>query len=117
MSNIVNIDGKTGSAILFDCDLLHAGRQNKCNDRNVIQYKICHKDDLSILGHLDKIDNAKDDECVINNYTSFMRKMSYFFEMPINYFAYMFMLRKEDENTVVGYIQHRWIPMNYYNNA
>ena len=43
ISPIINIHGKSGTAILFNCDLLHAGCKNLCKKREIIQYKICHK--------------------------------------------------------------------------
>jgi hypothetical protein len=33
---IVNVNGKSGSAFLFDCDVLHAGRMNQCRERKII---------------------------------------------------------------------------------
>lgn len=115
LSNIINIEGKKGTAILFNSDLLHAGRPNNCKERNIIQYKICHKDDMQKLKHLHKINIKKESKCIINIYNKTMRKLSYFFEMPINYFAYTIMLKKEPENTFIGQIQ-KMIPLNYYNN-
>lgn len=53
-SKIVNITGVKGTAFLFDSDLLHAGCKNNCKERNVVQYKICHKEDLSKLSHLEQ---------------------------------------------------------------
>jgi hypothetical protein len=47
---------------------------------------------------------------------NWMRKMSYFFEMPINYILYPFMMKREDPNTtLIGKIQS-YIPMDFYNN-
>jgi hypothetical protein len=58
-SSIVNVKGKRGTAFLFDCDLLHAGCTNYCKEREVIQYKICHHDDLNKLKHLQGIKKNK----------------------------------------------------------
>lgn len=115
-SRIVNLDGKQGTAFLFDCDLLHAGRTNMCKERKVIQYKIAHVDDLPRLEHLAGIRNEKTDICEITNYSKMMRKLSYYFEMPINYWFYPLMVKRNDSNTILGKIQS-YIPIEYYNNA
>jgi hypothetical protein len=114
-STIVNIKGKKGTAFLFDCDILHAGCVNQCRERNVIQYKLCHKDDLPKLTHLHGIRKYKEDTCNISFYQLSMRKMSYYFEMPINTFFYPLMIKRNHPNTIVGMIQS-FIPVEYYNN-
>jgi hypothetical protein len=115
-SRIVNIDGKKGTVYLFDCDVLHAGRLNECKERIVIQYKICHKDDLEKLKTLSGVNREKNDKCVNDLYVKIKRKLSYFFEMPINYIAYPLMIKRENENSIIGKIQS-FIPINYYNNV
>lgn len=115
-SNIVNIMGKSGTCFLFDCDLLHAGCNNKCRMRNVIQYKLCHKDDLPLLAQLRGVRAEKTEKCEITVYNLFLRKLSYFFEMPINYLFYPIMTKRESPDTIVGMIQSV-IPLQYYNNT
>jgi len=115
-SKIVNIDGKSGTAFLFDCDLLHAGQVNDCKERKVIQYKLCHKDDLDKLKSLQSVYVEKIDKCKDDFYGRMKRKVSYFLEMPINYFAYPLMIKREDKNSVIGFLQS-FIPLNYYNNV
>jgi hypothetical protein len=115
-SRIVNVSGNSGTAFLFDCDVLHAGRVNNCKERKVIQYKICHKDDLPKLKSLVGVYKEKTEKCVNNLYVKTMRKLSYHFEMPINYFAYPLMTKRENSNSLIGFIQS-FIPMSYYNNA
>ena len=115
-SQIVNIEGKAGTAFLFDSDLLHAGSLNNCETRNLIQYKICHKDDLPLLKHLDKVRMEKVSKCN-NSYSQVItRKLSYFFEMPINYLFYPLMIKRENENSITGFIQS-FIPISFYNNS
>ena len=58
----------------------------------------------------------KTEICKDTIYNKVARKLSYFFEMPINYFAYMFLLKKYPDDTTIGYLQS-FIPLNYYNNA
>ena len=119
-SQIVNISGKSGTAFLFDCDVLHAGCINECKEREAIQYKICHYEDISKLKHLNGIRTTKIEninKCKINWKQNLVRKASYFFEMPINYLLYPFMIKREDPNTtLIGYIQS-YIPMDFYNNS
>jgi hypothetical protein len=115
MSTIVNITGVKGTAFLFDCDLLHAGCKNNCKERNVIQYKICHAEDLSKLSHLNGVRVNKKQKCKMSLYEDFLRKCSYFFEFPINYFFYPLMVKREDDNTIIGKLQS-FIPLGYYNN-
>jgi hypothetical protein len=114
-SNIININGKAGTCFLFDCDLLHAGHMNRCTNREVSQYKICHKDDYNKLHSLHKINVSKTDKCEITNTSFLIRKMSYYFQLPINYIFYPLMIKREDKNSVVGMIQS-YIPITYYNN-
>lgn len=114
-SNILNIDGKKGTAFLFDCDLLHAGRVNYCKYREVIQYKLCHHSDLKKLEHLQGINKTKSEECVMSFKNICIRKLSYYMEFPINYFFYPFMIKRENSNSFIGFIQS-FIPITYYNN-
>jgi len=114
-SHIHNISGYTGTVFLFNCDVLHAGQINNCKEREVLQYKICHKDDLNKLKHLHGIKKEKTDICTLSFYNLFMRKMSYFFEFPINYIFYPLMIQKESENTTIGFFQ-KYIPIGFYNN-
>ena len=115
LSKIVNLTGKSGTAFLFDSDLLHAGCINNCNKRNVIQYKLCHKNDYNKLSHLHGVRSFKKDVCKLSLYNLIMRKTSYYFEFPINYILYPLMIKKETDDTIVGKIQ-KIIPITYYNN-
>jgi hypothetical protein len=115
-SHIININGEAGNAFLFDSDLLHAGRLNKCRERNVVQFKICHKDDLHKLQSLQNVYMEKTEKCENTSYVNFMRKCSYYFEFPINYIAYPLMIKREDKNSLIGAIQS-YIPIQYYNNS
>jgi hypothetical protein len=114
-SSIVNVKGKKGTAFLFDCDLLHAGCTNYCKEREVIQYKICHRDDLNKLKHLQGIKKNKSGVCKITQSSIMLRKLTYFFEFPINYIFYPFMIQRKPSNTLMGKIQS-FIPVEYYNN-
>jgi uncharacterized cysteine cluster protein YcgN (CxxCxxCC family) len=117
ISTIVNISGSSGSVFLFDCELLHAGMINQCKKREVIQYKLCHKDDLHLLSHLQNTRAYKTDTCITQDISrSMIRKMSYYFQLPVNTFLYPLMIKKEENDTILGKIQS-FIPLQYYNNV
>uniref|UniRef100_A0A6C0JH11 Phytanoyl-CoA dioxygenase n=1 Tax=viral metagenome TaxID=1070528 RepID=A0A6C0JH11_9ZZZZ len=115
-SHIYNITGNSGTVFLFNCDLLHAGQINNCREREVIQYKLCHKSDLIKLEHLKGIRTHKTDICSNSFYNQVMRKLSYYFEFPINYIFYPIMIKRENTNTIIGSLQS-FIPLSYYNNT
>ena len=116
-SRITNMHGKTGTVFLFDCDILHAGCDNNCIiKREVLQYKICHKDDLEKLQELSQINVTKIEiDCKSTIWNRIMRKASYFMEMPINTFLYPLMIKRENKNNIIGRIQE-YIPISFYNN-
>ena len=114
-SNILNISGEKGTVFLFDSNLLHSGMQNMCRDREVIQWKICHKDDLLVLKHLHGVRVEKSDYCKITYYNYCLRKLSYYFELPINSIFYPLMIKRENHESILGKIQS-YIPLSYYNN-
>lgn len=114
-SRIVNVSGTEGTVFLFNSDVLHAGRTNHCKERKVIQYKLCHKDDLDKLKNLQGIFIEKTEECKDDLWTSIKRKISYFLEMPINSIAYPLMIKRENKNSLIGQIQSL-IPIQFYNN-
>jgi hypothetical protein len=116
-SHITNISGKAGTVFLFDCDILHAGCDNNCAvKREVLQYKICHKDDLERLHELSKVNVTKTEiNCKSTIWNRIMRKASYFIEMPINTFLYPLMIKRENKNNIIGRIQE-YIPISFYNN-
>jgi hypothetical protein len=114
-SRIVNVTGDSGTAFLFNSDVLHAGRTNQCKERKVIQYKLCHKEDVEKLKNLQGIFIEKTEECKDDVWTSIKRKISYYLEMPINSIAYPLMIKRENKNSFVGKLQSL-IPLQFYNN-
>ena len=114
-SKIVNISGEAGTVFIFDCELLHAGMKNGCKKREVIQYKICHKEDVQLLHHLQKIQAHKIDTCKISFVDEVLRKMSYYFQLPTNTVLYPLMIKREKNDSIIGNIQS-YIPLKYYNN-
>jgi len=115
-SRIVNIKGNKGTVFLFDSDLLHSGCINGCKPREVIQYKICHKNDIEKLKSLEGIRVNKKETCKNTLYGSIMRKLSYYFEFPINYIFTPFIIKKHDKETIIGSIQSNFKEFSYFNN-
>jgi hypothetical protein len=114
-SQIVNINSKgCCTAVLFDSELLHAGRMNGCKEKRIVQYKLCHIDDIWKLRHLHDVFTETSEVCNENWYKHVLRKMSYYFQLPIHLFAYPLMIRREDTNTLYGTIQ-AMLPLQYYN--
>jgi len=115
-SQIVNISGPAGSCILFNCDLLHAGCFNNCRPREIIQYKLLHEEDMPLFEHLNDVHVLKEDEnCEDSMYVHFIRKCSYFFELPINTIFYPLFQKKHDEG-ILKNIQD-YSSMQFYYNA
>jgi hypothetical protein len=112
---ILNLEGKRGTCFLFDCDLLHSGRNNQCKERRVVQYKICHEVDRDKLSHLEGIRTYKKEICQDTNYSFIIRKLSYYFQLPLQ-LAYPLMIRRDNKDTLRGKIQSI-IPLDYYNNV
>ena len=116
-SHILNINGNAGTCFLFNCEILHAGCNNSCKKRELIQYKICHKDDIGKLNHLNGIHvikkNILNNNCN-SNLNRISRKFSYFLEFPINYIFNPLMIKKTDG--IIGKIQD-YIPLKFYNNT
>jgi hypothetical protein len=116
LSRIVTVNGTPGTTFIFDCDVLHAGCVNNCKRRELIQYKVCHRDDLSKLSTLVGTRVDKKGVCKVKYYDTVMRKLTYFFEFPINYIFYPLMIKRENANNIVGKIQS-YIPIDFYNNS
>lgn len=119
-SNVANISGRAGTAYIFDSDLLHAGLGEILGTkRQVSQYKLCHREDLAKLQHLKGIRVQKTGNGKSYYKTGLyrpIRKLSYYFEFPINYWFYPIMMRREPPNTAIGAIQSM-IPIDFYNNV
>ena len=111
-SRIWNIQGTKGTAILFDCDILHAGCANECKKRDVVQYKLCHVDDIEKLKSLNGIHKIKKEQCVSR---PIARKMSYFFQLPINTIFRPLLIKKYNNDSIISKIQST-INIRFYNN-
>lgn len=115
LSNITNIYGNAGTTFLFNSEILHAGMKNKCKKRGVIQYKLCHIDDIPLLGHLYGVNAYRKDVCKDSFYESCIRKLSYYLQLPINTIFYPIMIKRQN-NSFIGTIQS-YIPITFYNNV
>ena len=112
----ISISGKNVGLVLFDGDLLHAGMINNVgNKRNIMQFKIVHKDDFNKLKHLNKINLNKENDCTKSyTFNLFLRKLSYFFACFINMFN-SFFIKKEDKG-IKKKVQDSFSFLNFYNN-
>jgi len=81
------INGKEGTTVLFNCDIVHSGAMNEFGDeREAIQYKICHKGDNDKLKHLIGINKTSMGICKNNSvYEYGLRKISLFYPYIINH--------------------------------
>ena len=88
------------NAVLFNCDLVHAGSLNlEKRPRRAVQYKIAHKDDMHKLKHLQGIDTVKSGDCQKrNNLTGdiFYRRCSIFFSHLINHWMTPYLQNREN---------------------
>jgi hypothetical protein len=115
-SQIVNVSGPAGTCFLFNSEILHAGCSNNCKKRDIVQYKIAHKDDMKKLEHLNKVSVEKEENtCDDSLYNHFIRKCSYFFEMPINT-LFNPLLQKKHDDGLLGALQE-YSSIQFYNNT
>ena len=111
----ITINGTQNTAILFNCDLLHAGCINQFGDKRIVkQYKIAHKDDLDKLKHLQDIKKVKVGECDISpTYEYLCRKISLQFPYLFNHVLTPYLQSNHDTllNTILLNIYGR----SFYN--
>ncbi len=111
------ISGKKGTWVLFNADMLHAGQINKCGmNRFVTQYKVCHKDDVDKLTHLNGINVTKTNFKQLPYWMDYLLFwLSYWISFWTNTFGYVLLQKKYDDG-FAGFIQN-WIPISFYNNV
>jgi len=73
-------------------------------------------DVLHMLSHLQNVNMNKSEKCATSYSQNIIRKLSYYFEMPINYILYPLMIKRENTNSIIGKIQ-TFIPISFYNNT
>jgi hypothetical protein len=115
-SRVQNLSGPPHTAVLFNCELLHAGQLNECKERVVRQYKICHADDLPKLRHLQGIRTTKRGACVQSPWGATKRKLTYLLSYPLNFWLAPWLMRKEPEGTWMGWVQGL-LDEQFYNNV
>ena len=109
------INGKKSDGYLFNCDLIHAGAINDNKDeRLVIQYKICHKDDLNKLKHLIGIKKFQKNDCNNNlYYDMILRKLSLLFPYITNHVFTKYLQSKQ--NNIFQKIINNIYKRDFYN--
>lgn len=84
------------TAVLFDCDILHAGVISRDNERIAVQYKIAHADDIPRLAELQGIDVDKtESNSVPLVYEWLSRKLSLLFPFLINHVFTRYLQRQD----------------------
>jgi hypothetical protein len=115
--NIYTISGKGNTGVLFNSDLIHAGAINKFGDkRHIIQYKICHYEDLNKLNHLIGINTTKIGNCKNNNknYEFILRKFSLLFPFIINHLFTGLIQKKPDKDSLFDYLINKFYIGDFY---
>ena len=115
-TRIVNLDGPKGTCILFNSEMLHAGQPNQCKPRFARQYKICHREDIQKLAHLQGIRATKNTECIDDLWSKMKRKITYYFAFFINHMLYPFLMQKWGADTWMGQMQSLLPDHQFYNN-
>ena len=80
------VDSTQAKAVLFHSDVLHAGVISRDPQRQAVQYKIAHRDDLPLLAGLQGINVDKQESTSITlGYEWLCRKLSLIFPFLINH--------------------------------
>jgi hypothetical protein len=91
------IDSTQAKAVLFHCDVLHAGVISRNSQREAVQYKIAHRDDLPLLAELQGIDMDKQESTSISlGYEWLCRKLSLIFPFLINHVFTRYLQRQNN---------------------
>lgn len=91
------IDSTQANAVLFHCDVLHAGVISRDPQRKAVQYKIAHRDDLPLLAELQGIDVDKQETTSIAlGYEWLCRKLSLSFPFLINHVFTRYLQRQNN---------------------
>jgi hypothetical protein len=110
------IHGKQNTCILFNADILHAGAPNTLGPhRFAIQYKICHREDVDRLAHLNGVHGSQTKGPATNPWQEwFYRRLSYLVAGSISNLCTPLML-SQARGGISRWIQDR-IPFRFYNN-
>ena len=111
------VSGKPNTGILFNCDVIHSGAINTFGEKRYVeQYKICHKDDLHKLKHLDKIFKKTFNKCDTNyTYVYFLRKLTLMFPFVINHLFTDLLQTKPSDDSFIGKLINNFFIGDFYN--
>lgn len=108
------IDSTQAKAVLFHCDVLHAGVISRDPQRLAVQYKIAHRDDLPLLAELQGIDVDKQETTSIAlGYEWLCRKLSLMFPFLINHVFTRYLQRQS--NTFLNRLLLTVFGRSFYN--
>jgi hypothetical protein len=113
----IEISGQKYTVVIFNSDMLHCGSINRIGrERKVIQFKVCHREDIEKLKEINSINVDKySDENIDINVEYFLRFLSFHFSWFINTFSSQ-LLQKKKEAGFANAIQNI-IPISFYNNV
>lgn len=111
------IKGKEGTTILFNCDIIHSGAINEFGEnREAIQYKICHIEDKNKLKHLIGINKTTKGNCKNNwIYEYILRKISLFFPYFINHIFIKLLQEKPKKDSLIDIFISKYYIGDFYN--
>ena len=116
VGNPITINGKRGTAILFNSDLVHAAAISNLNFRHCIQYKLCHKEDIQKLKHLNNQHIVKKQ----NKLKKPTYKDKYFSRLSHKYVLlhdiyFIGKLSEKKSNKFVTYLAKKIFNLDFYN--
>jgi len=111
------IKGREGTTILFNCDIIHSGAINEFGEnREAIQYKICHKEDKEILRHLIGINKTTKGNCKNSwIYEYGLRKISLFYPFIINHLFTKLLQERPEKDGMLEKIISKFYIGDFYN--
>ncbi|HCL71729.1 MAG TPA: hypothetical protein DIC58_02740 [Gammaproteobacteria bacterium] len=108
------IDSTQAKAVLFHCDVLHAGVMSRDPQRLAVQYKIAHRNDLPLLAELQGIDvDKRETTSIALGYEWLSRKLSLMFPFLINHVFTRYLQRQS--NTLLNRLLLTVFGRSFYN--
>jgi hypothetical protein len=110
------INGNEGTTILFNCDIVHSGAINEFgDDREAIQFKVCHKVDKNKLKHLIGINKISTGICKNTwIYEYGLRKISLFYPFIINHLFTKLLQTKPDKDSIYDILISKFYIGDFY---
>ena len=109
------ICGNAGQAILFNSDIAHAAAMDKTTERYCKQYKICHKDDIYKLKHLQKQHIQKNEKIRTFNFLDYyIRLMSHKYLPIFDIKIIGKYIERKQQSSFVSFISNLF-KLNFYN--